>query len=79
MQKKTVRSPECYACYRCVHCCPAPGAVEMRVAGRLVLPSAAFALLLLALFVGIDLYGRATGRWQGNVSAREIAFLLTGR
>jgi hypothetical protein len=51
----------------------------MRVAGRLVLPSAAFALLLLALFVGIDLYGRATGRWQGNVSAREIAFLLTGR
>jgi polyferredoxin len=79
MQKRTVRSPECYACYRCIHCCPAHGTLEMRVAGRLILPSAVFALLLLALFVGIDLYGRATGRWHGNVSAREIAFLLTGR
>jgi hypothetical protein len=45
----------------------------------LVLPSAVSALLLIALFVGVDLYGRATGRWQGNVSAREIAYLLTGR
>jgi polyferredoxin len=79
MQKKTVRSAECYACYRCVHGCPAPGAVEMRVAGRLVLPSAIFALLLIGLFVGVDLYGRATGRWQGSVSTREILFLLTGR
>jgi polyferredoxin len=79
MQKRTIRSAECYACYRCVHGCPAPGAVEMRVAGRLVLPSAVSALLLIALFVGVDLYGRATGRWQGNVSAREIANLLTGR
>lgn len=79
MQKKTVRSAECYACYRCVHGCPAPGAVEMRVAGRLVLPSAVFGLLLIAFFVGVDLYGRATGRWRGNVSAREIVFLLTGR
>jgi len=33
--KRTVRSPECYACYRCVHGCPAPGAVEMKLAGRL--------------------------------------------
>jgi len=79
MQKRTIRSPECYACYRCVHNCPAPGAVEMRMGGRLVLPSTIFALLLVALFIGVDIYGRATGRWHGSVSAQEIVFLLTGR
>ncbi len=79
MQKRTVRSPECYACYRCVHGCPAPGAVEMRLGGRLLLPSAIFAGLLLALLVGVDLYGRLTGRWQGQVSPAEIAAILSGR
>ncbi|MEJ2698464.1 MAG: 4Fe-4S binding protein [Desulfuromonadales bacterium] len=76
MKKKTVRSVECYACYRCVHCCPVPGAVEMKLGGRLILPSVVFALLLLALFVGVDLYGRATGQWQSAVSSQEIMFLL---
>jgi polyferredoxin len=76
MAKRTVRSPECYACYRCVHGCPAPGAVEMRLAGRWVLPSALFAGLLLLLFVGVDLYGRAAGRWQGEVPPQEIGRLL---
>lgn len=79
MQKRTVRSAECYACYRCVHNCPVPGAVEMRVAKRLVLPSLAFGLLLIMLFVGLALYGRVTGNWQGNVSAREVILLLSGR
>ncbi|WP_291317256.1 4Fe-4S binding protein [Desulfuromonas sp.] len=79
MQKKTVRSPECYACYRCVHGCPSPGAVEMKLAGRIALPSAVFALLLILLFVGIDLYGRAAGRWQSDVSPAEIMRLLVRR
>lgn len=78
MQKKTVRSAECYACYRCVHGCPAPGAVTMKVAGRLLLPSAIFAFLLLTLFIGADLYGRSIQRWQGGVSDREISALLRG-
>ncbi len=78
MHKSTVRSCECYACYRCVHNCPAPGAVELKAAGRLVLPSVLFGLLVLLLFVGIDLYGRATGRWQSQVSTLEIFYLLRG-
>lgn len=78
MQKRTVRSAECYACYRCVHGCPVPGAVTMKVAGRLPLPAAVFALALLTLFIGVDLYGRATGRWQSGVPAWEVALLLKG-
>jgi polyferredoxin len=79
MQKKTVRSPECYACFRCVHNCPAPGAVTMRVAGRVLLPSAVFALVLVAILVGVDLYGRSVGRWQSDVQPREISYYLQRR
>jgi len=79
MQKKTVRSPECYACYRCVHNCPAPGAVTMKMAGRVLVPSAVFALVLLALLIGADLYGRSVGRWQSDVPPREISYYLQRR
>jgi len=76
MQKKTIRSPECYACYRCVHNCPKDGAVQMTLAGRFALPSTIFAFVLLSLFIGIDIYGRATGRWHGEVSWSEISLIL---
>jgi Fe-S-cluster-containing hydrogenase component 2 len=79
MHKKTVRSAECYACYRCVHGCPAPGAVTMKAAGRLLIPSALFALLLLTLLIGADLYGRSVDRWRSGVSEREILFHLRSR
>lgn len=78
MHRKTVRSAECYACYRCVHGCPAPGAVTMKVAGRLLLPSAIFAILVLTLFIGVNLYGRSVDRWQSGVPDHEISFLLRG-
>lgn len=74
--KKTVRSAECYACFRCVHNCPAPGAVTMR-AGRFVIPSVLFAGLLLALFIGIDLYGRSIDRWQQQVEPRQLLRILS--
>jgi len=76
MQKMTIRSPECYACYRCVHNCPKAGAVRMRLAGRIVLPSTIFAVFVLFIFIGIDIYGRATGRWHGDISWREISLIL---
>jgi len=33
MLRTTVRSPECFACYRCVDGCPAPGALDFAVPG----------------------------------------------
>ncbi|WP_429884776.1 4Fe-4S binding protein [Geoalkalibacter halelectricus] len=76
MHKRRVRSAECYACYRCVHGCPVPGAVEMTLAARLRLPAAVFAVLLVGLFVGVSVWGRLTGNWQGQVSPQEVLFLL---
>lgn len=76
MLKSTIRSPECYACYRCVQGCPAPGALEMKVLARFRLPSLVFALFLLLLFLGADLYGRSQKRWHNAVADRDIAVLL---
>ena len=74
--KKVVRSPECYACYRCVHNCPAPGAVTFRFLQRRSVPSWLFALLLLALFLAISGYGHHIGRWQEAVPEQVIRQLL---
>jgi polyferredoxin len=76
MLKRTVRSPECYACFRCVHNCPAPGAVTMRLAGRISFPSWAFALSLVALLLLISFFGQLTGNWQGTVPDPVIQQVL---
>lgn len=77
-EKQVVRSAECYACFRCVHGCPVPGAVVMRSPGRRVLPSWAFALLLLGLVLGVSLAGKALGHWQGQAPEELLRRLLAG-
>ncbi|MFO7981843.1 MAG: 4Fe-4S binding protein [Desulfuromonadales bacterium] len=79
MQLKTVRSAECYGCFRCVQNCPAPGAVEMRLLRRLAVPSALFGAVLILVFVVVDIYGRVTGKWHSATTAGEIASYLRGR
>jgi len=74
--KTTVRSPECYACYRCVAGCPAPGALNFVLPRRLVVVPAVFALLLLVLFVGLDLYGRSIDRWGTPEADRQVGEIL---
>lgn len=76
MHKRRVRSAECYACYRCVQGCPVAGAVEMTWAGRWRLTATAFGVLLVGIFIGVSLWGRLTGNWQGQVSPQEVLFLL---
>jgi len=76
MIKTTVRSPECFACYRCVQGCPAPGALEMKLLHRVRLPAMIFGLVLLVLFLSVDLYGRSQGRWHNAVSDADISVLI---
>lgn len=76
MLKETVRSPECFACYRCVAGCPADGALHFSLPRRLVIPSLLFAGLLLALFIGVDLYGRSIDRWHSGIPDAQIVRLL---
>ena len=76
MLKTTIRSAECFACYRCVAGCPAPGALSFTWARRWVIPPLLFAVLLLSLFIGVDLYGRSIDRWHSGVADQQVRLLL---
>lgn len=76
MLKTTIRSPECFACYRCVAGCPAPGALGFTWARRWVIPPLLFAVLLLTIFISVDLYGRSIDRWRSGVADQQVMLLL---
>jgi len=77
MAKERVSSPECIGCWRCVSHCRAMGALEMKLTGRkIVVPGIVFALLVIAVFWGGTLVGKATGHWHTAVTLEEYARLL---
>jgi polyferredoxin len=78
MQKERVFSEECIGCWRCISHCRAEGALEMKLTGRKVIVSGlVFALLVVGLFWGGTLVGRATGHWHTEISTQEYGRLLS--
>ena len=69
-RRATIRSVECTGCLDCVASCPHPGALDVRLAGRPLRP-AAFAALLMALFLAGWSGARVFGVWQNGISAAE--------
>ncbi len=76
MHQKSVNSPECIGCWRCVSHCRVKSALSMRVVGRFVIPGIVFALLVVLFFWGGTLVGRATGHWHTMLDAAEYVRLL---
>ena len=77
MEKGRVVSEECIGCWRCISHCREPGALEMKLAGRTAAVNALlFALLVVGLFWGGTLLGRATSHWHTAISLGEYARLL---
>lgn len=76
MHQKSVNSPECIGCWRCVSHCRVEGALSMRVVGRFVVPGIVFALLVVLLFWGGTLVGRVTGHWHTVLDSAEYGRLL---
>ncbi|OGT97578.1 MAG: 4Fe-4S binding protein [Geobacteraceae bacterium GWB2_52_12] len=76
MHKKSVNSPECIGCWRCISHCRAQGALSMRIAGKLVVAGWVFALLVVGTFYGGTLLGKASGHWHSSVSSTEYRTLL---
>jgi NAD-dependent dihydropyrimidine dehydrogenase PreA subunit len=70
-----VRSDECFSCLSCVAACPVSRAlrVEAPAPGRLAIRPAAFAALVLSLFLGGVTLARATGHWANPISNAEYA------
>lgn len=76
MAKESVASPECIGCWRCVSHCRAQGALSMRATGRFVVPGILFALLVVLVFWGGSLAGKAAGHWNTSISIEEYLWLV---
>jgi polyferredoxin len=68
-----VSSDECFACLSCVAACPVPRAlrVETPAPGRRAIRPAAFAALVVGVFVGGVLLARASGHWRNSLTTEE--------
>lgn len=76
MHRKSVFSPECIGCWRCVSHCRFNQALSMRAAGRYAVPGAVFALLVVAVFWGGSVAGKMSGHWQSSLDFGEYRRLL---
>lgn len=76
MHKKSVASPECIACWRCISHCRFNEALSMRAVRRFAVPGIVFAALVLLLFWGGTLIGKLSGHWHSSISQEEYVRLL---
>jgi polyferredoxin len=76
MHKGRVNSEECIGCLRCVSSCPKPEALQLRLKGGKVVNGLLFAALVVIIFVGGSLVGRATGHWHTSLDRAEYQRLI---
>jgi polyferredoxin len=76
MHKQSVISPECIGCWRCVSHCRVNQALSMRAAGRYAIPGIVFAVLVVLVFWGGTLVGKANGHWHTSLDIGAYRQLL---
>ncbi|MFZ2949379.1 MAG: 4Fe-4S binding protein [Desulfuromonadaceae bacterium] len=76
MHKKSVDSPECFACWRCISHCRFNEALSMRAVGRFTVRGVVFAALVPLLFWGGTMIGKMNGHWHSSISLEEYVRLL---
>lgn len=76
MHKERVCSEECVGCLRCVSACPKPEALQMKAKNGKVIPGMVYAALVVAVFIGGTLVGRATGHWHSSISKSDYQRLI---
>lgn len=76
MHKKSVDSPECIACWRCISHCRFNEALSMRAVGRFTVCGVVFAALVPLLFWGGTMIGKMNGHWHSSISLEEYVRLL---
>ncbi|MDD2899852.1 MAG: 4Fe-4S binding protein [Desulfuromonadaceae bacterium] len=74
--KKSVNSPECIGCWRCISHCRFNEALSMRAVRRINVPGYVFAILVVLLFWGGTRIGVLSGYWDSSVTIDEYVRLL---
>jgi polyferredoxin len=65
----SVKSPECTGCLECVAVCPAAGALDLSVSRGRSIPALAVAAGVVALFLAVVGYAKASGHWHTPTDA----------
>ena len=76
MHKKSVVSPECIGCWRCISHCRFNEALSMLAVRRIAVPGFVFAALVVMLFWGGTMIGKLSGHWHSSISIEEYIRLL---
>lgn len=76
MHKKSVSSPECIGCWRCISHCRFNEALSMRAVHRFRVSGIAFAVLVVLLFWGGTMIGKLSGYWHSSIPREEYVRLL---
>lgn len=69
---KRVWAPECDGCMDCVRACPAPGALEGRLLGRVRISPVMWAVLVVGLWLAIFGFAKITGNWDSTIPVETI-------
>jgi polyferredoxin len=75
-KKITIRSPECTGCQTCVSYCPAKGALDMNLMGKRAVKPEIIIGLAAAIFFGLTIVARITGKWHSSISYDELLNLM---
>lgn len=76
MHAQRVNDPECLGCWRCISHCRVNTALSMRLLGRYAIPGVVFALLVVLLFWGGTMIGKASGHWHTIVTSEDYRQLI---
>jgi len=71
-RERAIRDPECDGCLDCTHACNTPGALDARV-GRTKIPTLAWPLLVVTVWLLIIVVADGTGHWQQGLPDATIA------
>lgn len=75
-KKKTIHSPECTGCLKCVSHCPARDALDTVIPNRKALRPEVFISAVIAVFFGVILIAKLTGKWHSSVSLDELRAIM---
>ncbi len=74
---KRVWAPECDGCMDCVRVCPAPGALDAKVAGKLRIAPWVWPLLVVGLWLAIYGGAKLTGNWDTTIPVETFRQVIT--